>query len=134
MEILEKKKVTVKKAILQLKKVCSVIDKKKEPLDAEVYRESLIHRFEFTFEAFWKYLKEYIKQNNLIEIEAPSPNKTFRNCLNQNLISHEEFDILRDATQDRNSTTHTYEEELAIIISERIINYCNVMEKIAERL
>ncbi|KKP27062.1 MAG: Nucleotidyltransferase substrate binding protein, HI0074 family [candidate division TM6 bacterium GW2011_GWF2_30_66] len=134
MEILESKKSSTKKALCKLKKMLSLLLKQKDPEIYEGLRDGLIQRFEFSFDSFWKYLKQYLKEKNKIEIEIPNPNKTFRTSYEQKLITKEELDTLTNSTDDRNSSSHTYNEELAIEISDRIEHYYEVMQNIIDRL
>jgi nucleotidyltransferase substrate binding protein (TIGR01987 family) len=134
MEILEIKKTAAKKSLAQLKRIIIKLQLKINTEDYEDLRNSLIHTFEFTFDTFWKYLKEYLREKSKIELAAPTPNRAFRTCYEQKLITEEEFDVLANATSDRNATFHTYEEDIAIKISERVKKYYEVMQKIVDRL
>jgi len=134
MEILELRGETVSQALGQLKEAFDILEKNKHSYMYKTARDSLIQRFEFSFDAFWKYLKEYLRDDRKIEVEFASPNKTFRTCYEQKVITNEERKILIDSTRDRNLTSHTYNEKLAEQISKRIVEYYEVMRTIIDRL
>ena len=87
METLETRCLAVSKALVQLKKSLDTINQNKYPDLYEQLRDSLIQRFEFTFDAFWKYLKEYLREIRKVELEYSAPNRAFRVCYEQELIS-----------------------------------------------
>jgi len=134
METLETRYSATSKALEQLKKSLDTIKEDKYPDLYEQLRDSLIQRFEFSFDTLWKYLKEYLKEIRKVELEYPSPNKTFRKCYEQKLISKEELNSLTDSTADRNLTSHTYNEKLAEQISKRISEYYETMNSIVSKL
>jgi nucleotidyltransferase substrate binding protein (TIGR01987 family) len=74
----------------------------------EFVRDSAIQRFEFTFELFWKSLKGYAEESG---VEAYSPRDSLRTAFQLGVIqeSSDWFQML----QDRNLTSHTYNEVTA---------------------
>jgi len=92
----------------------------------------MIHRFEYSTEAFWKYLKAYLSiEHNL---PANSPRDVIRTGLNAKLYSEEIAKELLQMLDDRNLTSHTYVEELAESIAGRIPSYCTVMQNTMNQL
>lgn len=71
-------------------------------------RDASIQRFEYTFELTWKILRRISKIEGL---EAASPRQSIRNAFQLGLIS--ETDIWFQFLEDRNLTSHTYNEERA---------------------
>ena len=134
MEILEFRYKAISQALGQLEKSLSIFKENKYPDMYETARDSLIQRFEFSFDAFWKYLKEYLRDNRKVQVDFPSPNKTFRTCYEQKVIFDDEYKILIDSTRDRNLSSHTYNEKLAEQISERIMSYYETMQVVVDRL
>lgn len=80
--------------------------------------DATIQRFEFTFELAWKFLKNYFSERG---IELNYPKEVFKEAFNVNLISNE--DVWIKMLQDRNMTSHTYDEKLADEIYLRIKLY-----------
>ncbi len=107
----------------------------KNPMDRDMYemvRDSLIQRFEYSFEACWKLLKQLLEEK--FSIRTTGTTNIFREAASTQLITEEELAILLDMIHDRNQTSHTYKEEIAEEIAKDIPQYFNTMTKIAERL
>ena len=83
-----------------------------------IIRDATIQRFEYTFEACWKFVKEYLKEKE--GIICNSPKSCFRELFSLGFLSEEETVNCLDMTDKRNETSHTYKEELARIIFDKI--------------
>ena len=125
MERLKLKIKDVKKALTSLNEVL------KEPYSV-VIRDATIKRFEYTVDTSWKFLKEYLKTSRGIIVN--SPKDSFREIFSQGFISEEETKELLDMTDSRNETAHTYKEELAQEIYEKIKNYAFLMSKVLTKI
>jgi len=95
-------------------------------------RDATIQRFEYTFEALWKFLKVYLKEKE--GSEANFPKSVFRDCLSAGILSEEETALALKMVDDRNDTVHTYKESLAEEIFKKIPEYCKLMRKILDRI
>ncbi len=76
-----------------------------------ISRDAAIQRFEYTFETVWKVSKLY-----LIELEGldiASPKGVIRACMQVGIFNREETSIALDMVDDRNMTSHTYNEGLS---------------------
>ena len=93
-----------------------------------IVRDAAIQRFEYTFEAFWKFLREYLGEYE--GIKCNSPKSCFREVLSAGFISEEQAITCLEMTDDRNLTAHTYIENLAEIIYKKIESHCKLMEDI----
>ena len=87
----------------------------------EMERDGLIQRFEFAFEIMWKCGKDYLLDRE--GLEAASPKKVIRTLREVGLFSDEETETALKMADDRNLTAHTYDEEMAVALAERIIVY-----------
>lgn len=96
--------------------------------------DSIIQRFEYTIDTFWKYLKLYLEQTGMVQETIGSPKGVLRFAFEAKLITHEEHEILRAAIMDRNDTSHSYNHELAKEIVERIPEYYETIKMVVERL
>ncbi|MGB3293678.1 MAG: nucleotidyltransferase substrate binding protein [Phormidesmis sp.] len=78
-------------------------------------RAGLIQFFEMAFELSWKILKDYEQAEG---IKAKSPREVIKQAYQIGLINegHEWINAL----QDRNLTAHTYKEEIARTVEQRI--------------
>ena len=92
----------------------------------------MIQRFEYSTEAFWKYLKAYLLTGH--NLSANSPREVIRTGLKAKLYSEEISKELLQMLDDRNLTSHTYVEELAEFIASRIPAYSKNIEKVMQQL
>lgn len=87
--------------------------------ETEVVRDATIQRFEFTFEVVWKALKQYLEHQGLV---CGGPRATLRQAFAAGLIATpEEADAWFRMIEDRNLTSHAYDEEIAKAIYHRIL-------------
>jgi len=78
-------------------------------------RDSIIQRYEYTIELAWKTLKDYLEDEGFIDVS--SPKKVIRQALKEGYITDSAW---LKALDDRNKTTHAYDEEMAQEITEQI--------------
>ena len=97
-----------------------------------ILRDALIQRFEYSTEAFWKYLKAYLQNEH--NLSANSPREVIRTGLTAKLYSEEMSQELLQMLDDRNLTSHTYVEELAESIAHRIPDYSKNMSEVMAQL
>lgn len=110
-----------------LKALTTLKDIAKEPFSV-IVRDAAIQRFEYTFEAFWKFVREYLKEKE--GVVANSPKSCFKEIFALGFVSEEESVNLQEMTDRRNDTSHTYKEEVAQGIYERIKDFALLMEKV----
>ncbi len=99
----------------------------REPFSV-IVRDATIQRFEYTFEAFWKFIREYLKEKE--GIVANSPKACFKEIFSLGLADEEETVELQEMTDKRNDTSHTYKEAVAQSIYEKIEDYALLMDKV----
>jgi len=114
-----------------LKALSTLKDILREPFSV-IVRDAAIQRFEYTFEAFWKFIREYLKEKE--GIVANSPKSCFKEIFSLGLAGEEETVALQDMTDKRNDTSHTYKEEVAQGIYKKLPEYSSLMEKILSGL
>lgn len=115
MRSIEFKYMNLKKAYGKLKEVSDIYDGKNE-----IIRDSLIQRFEFTYELTHKTMKEFMKYLG-VTLENSFPRTIFKKAYVNNLISDDKVWI--NLLEDRNSTSHIYNENLTNEVADRIIKY-----------
>lgn len=81
------------------------------------FRDATIQRFEYTSELYWKLLKKILLQEGVV---TNAPREILKAAFQNQLIDQELAWL--DMLKDRNSTFHTYDEELANNIYDRIKN------------
>ncbi len=98
-----------------------------------IVRDATIQRFEYTFETFWKYIREYLREKE--GIACNSPKGCFRELFSagSSIIDEEQTNKLLEMVDNRNMTSHTYKEEVARILYQKIGEYCSLMEKVLSK-
>ena len=97
-------------------------------------RDSMIQRFEFCVDLFWKYLKIVLEEELKKEIELNSPRSVIRDACNAKLITEKDAEIFLKMIEDRNMSSHIYKEEIADQISNQVGNYFFIMKNYMEKL
>jgi nucleotidyltransferase substrate binding protein (TIGR01987 family) len=134
MEIIEKKYKSLMNALATLNKSLIII---KDPNNQHLYeslRDSVIQRFEYSIDGFWKFLKFYIQENEKVDLEVSSPRIVLRQAETMGIINKTTYDILIDAIADRNLTSHIYNEETADSIVNNVQHYYETMKSILENI
>lgn len=99
---------------------------------SEIERDALIQRFEFSFELIWKCAKEYLYVQD--GIDAASPKKVIRACREIGLLDEAETEQALKMVDDRNLTTHMYDETFVESLISRFPVYDKVMHSWLEKL
>lgn len=86
-----------------------------EKADDDLYRDGVIQRFEFTFELFWKTLRLILQYEGF---ECRSPRSCIKEAFKNEYIVDDELYL--DMLEDRNRTSHVYDEQTSLEIFERI--------------
>ncbi|MCA9401363.1 MAG: nucleotidyltransferase substrate binding protein [Candidatus Omnitrophica bacterium] len=88
---------------------------KEDPNQSDAFIDATIQRFEFAYELAWKLMQDYLRFNG---IEANNPRAVFKESFQQKIISDGESWLTM--LEDRNKTTHIYDEKQARRIYEAI--------------
>lgn len=135
MENLELKYEALQKALATLQNVLNDINILMQcNINLNIIRDSIIKRFEYSIDTFWKFLKIYLEEIQKINVKVASPKEVLRLSLQNNMITKDEYETLTYAVTDRNLTSHTYNEDLANKISSQIPLYFATMKTITKRL
>ena len=98
-----------------------------------IIRDSVIKRFEFTYELAWKNAKVYLYQK--LGLDVFSPKDVFRELRTNGLISDNEAETLLIMVDERNKIIHTYSENFSNELYQRIKNsYLGLLEKLYQSL
>lgn len=89
-----------------------------ENMISSTIRDGIIQRFEFSYELCWNSIKDFMKFQGIEDVK--SPRMAFKEAFQFNLINEEEADLALEMLQDRNLTSHTYNEYLAEEIYNKI--------------
>ena len=135
-----KKLVTVltmlKKALKTLKNSFKVLGEAKLMNNEGILlatEDSVIQRFEYCFDMFWKFLSLYIATTFDIR-DAKTPRKVFYVLVKEGLCSEEDGDILVTMVSDKNVASHGHTVELSREILPRVNRYYELMQSIVEKL
>jgi nucleotidyltransferase substrate binding protein (TIGR01987 family) len=125
MEKLKRRLLETQKALLTLEEILQ------EPY-SKIIRDASIQRFEYTFEVIWKLLKEFLYRSE--GIVCNSPKSCFREAFSIGILNEDEVISFLQMTDDRNLTSHTYNEELAENLYKKIKYYYGLMKVLFDRI
>jgi nucleotidyltransferase substrate binding protein (TIGR01987 family) len=112
---------------------CKALDRLEEALQEEpvgLNLDAIIQRFEFTYELTWKVLKSFLFRDG---IECNSPRDCFKTAFQTGYINNE--DLWLEMINDRNLTSHIYDEEQTRSVYRRIKKlYYNEFKLLSEKL
>ena len=103
-----------KNAIDRLAEVIAL--SKQHPLN-QFERDSLIKRFEFSYEMAWKLMMSYEKENGIVEVLGSKD--VIRQAFKLSIVNNGE--IWLEMVDARNKTSHLYDEEMATDVVDEII-------------
>jgi len=110
----------MKKYQINRKKLIKAFSRLEDSLNqefTEYVQDSVIQRFEFTFELLWKTLKSYLE---IQWFDEKTPRNVLKKSFEIDLI--DDIDLFLDMIDIRNLTSHTYDENLA----EDVYNFIKV--------
>lgn len=118
--------VKIRDSFLKLEKALAklIIALNKPMEDDRTNIDASIQRFEFTIELFWKLLKRLIES---LGGEVSFPKEVLREAYRAKMINDEQIWLLM--LEDRNQTSHTYDEELADKIYKNLSLYYPIMQQ-----
>ncbi|MDA8131849.1 MAG: HI0074 family nucleotidyltransferase substrate-binding subunit [Elusimicrobia bacterium] len=102
--------------LAQFKKALARLNEALAAPKNDIVRDSAIQRFEFTMDMAWKLVKTCLEEK--YGVVCQSPKECFRAAYNQKLLQYDEFWL--QLVDMRNQTSHTYKEELAQSVYERL--------------
>ena len=108
-----------------LARLDEALDRPEDP----IVRDACIQRFEFTFEMAWKAVQAQAMAEGL---ECVSPRDCFRTAFRLGLVENDSRWMAM--VEDRNRTTHTYDEKAAREIYQALRDYARMMRRLLERL
>ena len=94
-----------------------------------IVRDAAIQRFEFTFEMAWKTVRAYASSEGL---DCVSPRDGFRVACRLGLVDKDAAWMAM--VEDRNRTTHTYDEAIAQGIFDALPGYARLLRRLLEAL
>ncbi len=107
------KKENYNNAVERLQEICDKYD-----YEDDILRDSLIKRFEFSYETCWKVLKEYLAEEGIVP-ESYSPRAVFKSSYQIGIINDEQLWL--NMIKDRNISTHEYNQDKITELAEKIV-------------
>jgi len=117
------------KALNKIREALENISSTAELSDLE--KEGLIQRFEYTYELAWKTLKDLLEYKGYTDVK--SPNEVLKQGFADGYIqNHDQWRLMQRA---RNITSHIYDEQEALNITEEISKvYFRLLEALNKKL
>ena len=97
-----------------------------------IERDAAIQRFEYTTEACWKAAQATLFEH--FGVQAASPKAVIRAAAQNGLLSEADARAAMVLIDDRNLTSHTYNEALAMSLFVRLPGHAGVLERLLEGL
>lgn len=100
----------------------------------KISRDSVIQRFEYTIELFWKFLRLYLEQVKQAHVETNTPSDVIRTACHTRIIDEEDSRMCIRMIKSRNLTSHIYKDEFAEQLAQDIPQYYQFMTKISSTI
>lgn len=118
--------------LVHLKNIKDNFNKIEKPdeITIEVYRDSIIKKYETLEDLTWKLLSKIFKASGL---EINNPRGCYKQAFKEGLIN--DIEIWNDILLSRNATAHIYDEKDYEEIKNKIVNdYINVIEELLNNI
>lgn len=94
-------------------------------------KAGIIQLYEITFELAWKVMRDYMISQGVTEVD--SPRSVIKKAFRQGLIT--EGELWLKALEDRNTTSHIYDEHMAEVVVRKIRDsYYNFLSDFLQRM
>lgn len=124
MKELKKKLATTQSVLTRFEEVLVRVKTAQEPDEYKMLLDAAIQRFEFTYEITWRLLRLYLEKIKLVALDQlTSPRQIFRVAVQVGFLSENDFETVSSIIENRNQTTHMYDEDVAEEISKKFPEY-----------
>ncbi len=120
MERLRERLISARRAVTTLQEVACLAS------PTTIERDAAIQRFEYSFEAVWKAAQRYLKAYEAIEIGAPK--SCIRAARDAQLLDDRQTETALEMANDRNVTSHIYNEKVAEEVYRRLCDHCRLLD------
>ncbi len=97
-------------------------------------RGSMIQRFKYCTDLFWKLLKVYLEEVEKVDLTVHSPRGVIRAIVKVETVHVREGKECMEMITSRNQTSHIYHEEIASDIARKIPEFYKLMTTITNRV
>ena len=145
MEKLKAKHKSLNNALNRLEEAINILENLDQKMDNQLLdfiknedlrrslRDSLIQRFEFTVDLFWKYIKKILELQLKEPSELNSPRSVIESACKSKIISEKDAEKIIEMIKCRNKIAHIYLEEISDVISAQVPGYFEVIKKYVEK-
>ncbi|MBK9325961.1 MAG: nucleotidyltransferase substrate binding protein [Hydrogenophilales bacterium] len=95
------------------------------PKPSQVERDAAIQRFEYTVESCWKAAQAVLDTQFGIAVASPKP--VIRACAQNGLLTEDDAHAAMAMIDDRNLTSHAYNQDLAVAIHSRLADHAGLL-------
>ena len=137
LETLEQVLVTLNSSIELFKEYELAIVKTSNKRDLLIFlglRDSVIQRFEYCTDLFWKVLKLYLEEVEKLDLPTYSPRSVIRESVKAKIISEKQGADCMDMVISRNKTSHIYHEQIAEDIVHQVPGFYALMKSIVDAI
>ncbi len=97
-------------------------------------RDSMIKRFAYCTDLFWKVLKIYLEEIGKVTLPTYTPAGIIREAVQVKVLTEQEGSECLEMIKNRNQTSHIYYTAIVEDIAEKIPEYYRLMNVIVSRL
>jgi len=97
-------------------------------------RDSMIQRFEYCTDLFWKVIRVYLEDVQKADLPINAPRAILREAVKARLLSEQEAEESIHMVECRNKTSHIYHAEVAQDIAHMIPEFYALMKLIIDRI
>lgn len=98
-----------------------------------IFRDSMIHRFEYCTDLFWKFIKKYLEVNHQYG-GIKTSREVLKEAFSVGILDEAEFEKIITMIQSRNMTSHIYVEEIAEQLAQIIPDYYLALHSIVSQV
>lgn len=136
---IKQKLATIERALQSLSKSIELLynyEKQKTGNEdiALALRDSVIQRFEYCTDLFWKVVKIYLEEVEKVTLAAYSPAGIIRSAVEARIITEAQGLECLEMINSRNLTSHIYREEIAQNIVSKVPAYFSLMGNLVQTI
>lgn len=100
--------------------------------DYRIHRDSVIQRFEYSIDLFWKYIKKYLESED-VRFDVIISREVIRKAYSLRFITEEQAETILEMIRNRNKTSHIYLEEISDYLIRLIPEYYNTLNDVLHK-
>ena len=97
-------------------------------------RDSMIQRFEYCTDLFWKIIRVYLEDVQKMDLPINAPRVILREAVKARFLSEEEGETCIHMVESRNKTSHIYHAEVAQDIAHMVPEFYTLIKLIIDRI